>query len=356
MLKKSKTKIHLVGGARPNFIKLSPLLSKLESDRTFEAKFINTGQHYDFILYEKILKDLGLRSPDVNLNVGSCSNNTQISRIMLKYEKYLKKNRPDIIVVFGDVNSTLAAALTAKKMGIKLGHVEAGLRCYDESLPEEVNRRITDSISDFLFTPSKIENQNLKYENIKKNIYFVGNIMIDSLKIIMQKNKMTSFLNNDYGLVTFHRPENVDFKYQLSNIIEKLRVISENIPLVFSVHPRTGKSLKKFKLLQTLNSFKNIQLYDSLGYIDFLNYLINSKFVISDSGGVQEESSFLGIPCFTLRKSTERPITIKKGTNNLVTVNNILKHMISIKKKRKIKIDKWDGNTSSRILNVLKKI
>ncbi len=356
MLKKSKIKIHLVGGARPNFIKLSPLLSKLECDRTFETKFINTGQHYDFILYEKILKDLGLRSPDVNLGVGSCSSNTQISRIMFRYEKYLTKNRPDIIMVFGDVNSTLAAALTAKKMGVKLGHVEAGLRCYDESLPEEVNRRITDSISDFLFTPSVIENQNLKHENINKNIFFVGNIMIDSLKIIMKKNKMKPHSNHDYGLVTFHRPENVDFKNQLSNILDKLREISKKIPLVFSVHPRTIRSLKKFKLLQTINSLTNIKLYNSLGYLDFLNYLKHCKFVISDSGGVQEESSFLGIPCYTLRKSTERPITIKKGTNILVNVNSVMKKMISIKKKRKIKIDKWDGNTSSRIVNLLKKI
>ncbi len=351
---KSKLKLHVIGGARPNFIKIAPLLKLLDNEENFDTKFINTGQHYNVQLYDRILHDLNLRLPDVNLNVGSSSSNTQISKIMFRYEKYIKKNIPDIIIVFGDVNSTLAAALTAKKMGIKIAHVEAGLRCYDDDLPEEVNRRITDSISDYLFISSVNEKVNLNKENIKDNIFFVGNIMIDSLKMIMEKNKDLKTNNKKYALITLHRPENVDNKVMLKKIVLALENISKSINLVFPIHPRTNKSFRDFKLLKKIKAIKNISIIDSLGYIDFLCHLKNSEFVISDSGGVQEEATFLNIPCYTLRKNTERPITILKGTNTLVNLDNIMNKIKLNKKILKSKINKWDGMTAQRIFKILK--
>ncbi len=351
-----KLKLHIVGGARPNFIKIAPLIRLLDKDKYFLTKFINTGQHYNSKLYDKILVDLKLRSPDINLNVGSFSGNTQISKIMYRYEKYLKENTPDMVIVFGDVNSTLASALTAKKMGIKLAHIEAGLRCYDDDLPEEVNRRLTDSVSDYFFTPSPNEKINLKKENITKNIFFVGNIMIDSLKIILNENKKIEdrFVKN-YGLITLHRPENVDNLEQFSRIIDKLEEISKKINLIFPIHPRTKKSLRKFNLIKKIRSIKNIKITNSFGYIEFLRHVKHSEFVISDSGGVQEETSILGIPCFTLRKNTERPITITKGNNQLVNLKNIISK-VNLRKKKKIIIAKWDGKTAERIVKVLKSI
>ncbi len=350
-----KIKVNIIGGARPNFIKIAPLLDLLDKNKRFDTKFINTGQHYNFKLYDKILKDLGLRFPDVNLEVGSSSSNTQFSRIIYRYEKYLKKNATDLVIVFGDVNSTLATALAAKKMGIKIAHVEAGLRCYDDCLPEEINRRLTDSISDYYFTPTRNEEKNLRRENIKKNIFFVGNIMIDSLKLIFKKNQNFKVNLQKFGLITLHRPENVDYKNNLLQIIEKIEEISKTITLVFPIHPRTKKSLERFKLLQKLNSIKNIKLYEPFGYFRFLMYLNKSQLIITDSGGVQEESTFLGIPCFTLRRNTERPITISEGTNSLVNLSNIIKK-VKIRKKKKVKIEKWDGNTSKRIIKKLEQI
>ena len=356
MKNRLKLKLHVIGGARPNFVKIAPLIRLLDKDEYFVTKFINTGQHYDSKLYDKILDDLNLRSPDMNLNVGSFSGNTQISKIMYRYEKYLKKNIPDLVIVFGDVNSTLAAALTAKKMGIKVAHIEAGLRCYDDSLPEEVNRRVTDSISDYFFTTSPNERINLNKENIQKNIFFVGNIMIDSLKTIMKKNINYKVNLKKFALVTLHRPENVDNSLVLKKIISKLEDISNFINLIFPIHPRTMKSINQFKLKKKLNLLRNIKIIDALGYAEFLIHLKNSEFIISDSGGVQEEASYMNIPCFTLRKNTERPITISKGTNTLVNLNNIIEKIKLNKSKFKVNILKWDGMTSHRIVKVLKKI
>ena len=354
-MRTSKLKLHLIGGARPNFIKIAPLLKLLDKNKNFETTFVNTGQHYNNKLYDKILEDLGLRLPDVNLNVGSSTSITQFSKIMLRYEKYIYKNTPDLVIVFGDVNSTLAAALTAKKMDIKIAHVESGLRCYDESLPEEINRRLTDSVSDYYFIPTKDEEKKLRNENIKKNIFFVGNIMIDSLKIILENNQNYKMKNQKFGLITFHRPENVDYKLQFSKIIGKIKEISNKENLIFPIHPRTKKSLRKLNLYKNLSSIKNIKLCESFGYLKFLMYLKNSDFVVTDSGGVQEESTFLGIPCFTLRKNTERPITISKGTNCLVSLSNLV-NRIETRVKKKVKIDKWDGKTAHRIIKILEEI
>ena len=348
-------KIHLIAGARPNLIKVAPLLSTLEIEKNIDVKFIYTGQHYDKNLFTEILFDMNIRRPDINFKIGLGSPNFQISKIIKKYNKYLEKNIPDLIIVFGDVNSTLAAAITAKKNNIKLAHVEAGLRCYDDSLPEEVNRRLTDSISDYLFTPSVYENKNLLKENIKKKVFCVGNIMIDSLIkfLSFRKNFIQKYKNID-GVLTLHRPENVDNKRRLIEIISELKEWTKYHKILFPIHPRTKKKLTEFNLNVNLNTITNLRVCDPLNYNDFLLQICKSNFVITDSGGIQEETSYLGIPCFTIRKNTERPITITKGTNKLVNIKEISKYLKSIKKKR-TKIPKWDGKTSFRILKILKK-
>ena len=346
--------IHFIGGARPNFIKIAPLLKVFEKEKKIKTVFINTGQHYDKALSENIIKDLGLRKPDLNLGIGSDSHINQISKVMIKYEKFLKLEKPNLVIVFGDVNSTIAAALTAKKNGIKVAHVEAGLRCYDDELPEEINRRLTDSISDILFTPSLNENKNLEKENIKKNVFFVGNIMIDSLVHFFKKNKIKSKFFDVDCILTLHRPENVDDEKQLRNILKKLKGLAKRYKILFPIHPRTKKNLEKFNLFEDLEKISNLILSAPLSYSEFLIQLKASKFIITDSGGIQEESSFLQVPCYTLRKNTERPITISMGTNKLVKLDSI--KLLGIRKTLKVKkIPKWDGKTSQRILKVLKK-
>ncbi|MBS30359.1 MAG: UDP-N-acetylglucosamine 2-epimerase (non-hydrolyzing) [Candidatus Marinimicrobia bacterium] len=331
--------IHFIGGARPNFIKIAPLLTLFDKESSFNNIFINTGQHYDKTLSDNIMKALDLRKPNLDLKVGSGSSVNQISLIMKKYEEILKKTKPDLVIVFGDVNSTLAGALAAKKNGVKVAHVEAGLRCYDDNLPEEINRRLTDSISDILFTPSKNENLNLKKENITKNVFFVGNIMIDSLISFFEKTIDKPNFSNIDGLMTLHRPENVDEKKKFESILKNLEKWTKRYRILFPIHPRTKKNLIKFKLLEKLKKINNLNLVNPLSYSEFLLQLKDSKFIITDSGGIQEEASFLGKPCFTLRKNTERPVTIKMGSNKLVklsSINKLLNKELKPKKKKSL--------------------
>ena len=353
---KKLIKLHVIGGARPNFVKIAPLLKLLDSSKFFKVIFINTGQHYDKNLSDNIMRDLSLRKPDLNIGVGSGSHIYQISTIMKKYEKIILTTKPNLVIVFGDVNSTVAAALTAKKMGIKVAHIEAGLRCYDDDLTEEINRRITDSLSDYLFTPSKKESDNLKKENIQGKIYLVGNIMIDSLEFFFKKKRSSKTLSNHFdGLMTFHRPENVDNKIKLGKLIKEIKKWTKKYKIIFPVHPRTLSSLRKFKFEKDILNNTNLIQTGPLSYNDFLIHMKNSKFIITDSGGIQEESTYLGVPCFTVRKNTERPITISKGTNKLVKLEDINSLLKKVKKK-KIKISLWDGRTSLRILKFLEKI
>ena len=346
--------IHFIGGARPNFIKIAPLLKIFDKERLFNSLFINTGQHYDKALSENIIKDLNLRKPDLNLGIGSGSHIYQISEVMIKYERILLRGKPDLVIVFGDVNSTIAAALAAKKNGIKVAHVEAGLRCYDDNLPEEINRRLTDSLSDILFTPSKNENLNLKKEKITKNVFFVGNIMIDSLIAFFKKNNDKPNFSNIDGLITLHRPENVDEKTKFESILKNLEKWTKKHKILFPIHPRTKKNLIKFNLLKKLEKINNLKLVSPLSYSEFLLQLKESKFIITDSGGIQEEASFLGKPCFTLRKNTERPVTIKMGSNKLVKLSSINTLLNKELKPKKKKIPKWDGQTAERIFEILK--
>ncbi len=351
---KKKIKIHLVGGARPNFVKIAPLLHLLEKDKIFDVKLINTGQHYDEELFGSIIKDLRIRKPDINLKVGSGSHNYQISEVIKKYDLYIKKNKPKYVFVFGDVNSTLAAAIAAKLNKVKVAHVEAGLRCYDENLPEEINRRLTDAISDIFFTPSLYENKNLQKENIKKNIFFVGNIMIDSLKFFFEKVNIEPKYKKIDGILTFHRPENVDNLKTLLKLVSQIVIWTKKYKILFPIHPRTIKNLKKFKLLNDLKKIENLKIIKPLGYLNFLVHMKLCKFIITDSGGIQEETTFLGIPCFTIRQNTERPITIRMGTNKLVDSESINNKLKKIKLNKRKKIPKWDGKTSERIIKIIK--
>ncbi len=346
--------IHLIGGARPNFVKIAPLLKLLDKEKIFKSCFINTGQHYDKALAENIIEDVNLRKPDFNLGIGSGSHIYQISEIMSKYERILIRQKPDLVIVFGDVNSTIAAGLAAKKNGIKVAHVEAGLRCYDDNLPEEINRRLTDSLSDILFTPSKNENLNLKKENITKNVFFVGNIMIDSLISFFKKNSDKPIFSDIDGLITLHRPENVDEKKKMESILKNIEKWTKKYKILFPIHPRTEKNLIRFNLLKKLKRINNLHLTTPLSYSEFLLQLKESKFIITDSGGIQEEASFLGKPCFTLRKNTERPVTISMGSNKLVKLSKINTLLNKELKQKTKKIPKWDGQTAERIFEILK--
>jgi UDP-N-acetylglucosamine 2-epimerase (non-hydrolysing) len=307
-----------------------------------------------------VWNDLGLPKPDVFLGVGSGTHAEQTAAVMIKFERVCLQEKPDLVIVVGDVNSTMACAIVAKKLAISVAHVEAGLRSSDMGMPEEINRILTDSISDYLFVSEKSGYSNLiKEGKSRKKIHFVGNIMIDSLLSSsrrISKSKILSQLKlfpKQYGLVTLHRPSNVDSFSQLGPLLRELNLAAKLLPLVFPVHPRTRKNIQN---LRGCDISTDIALIDPVGYIDFLCLVSNASYVLTDSGGIQEETTFLGVPCLTLRENTERPITIEIGTNKLVSTRSLrgeLKVVLSGKWKRG-KIPKyWDGNTAHRIISVL---
>lgn len=357
-------KIYVIGGARPNFIKILPLINQLKLNN-FEFKLIHTGQHYDYNMSKVFFEDLGIPDPDVYLNVGSGTHAVQTAKIMVSFEKVIFKERPILAIVFGDVNSTVACALVAKKLFINVAHVEAGLRSFDKTMPEEINRLLTDQMSDLLFTTEKSADINLKREGIHPDkMYFVGNIMIDTLIANLKNIKnLNSYRNynlskGSYALVTIHRPSNVDVINNLSKVVEILNYVGEKIKIIFPIHPRTIKNLKKFNFLNKIKK-ENILLIEPIGYLEFLNLMINAKLILTDSGGIQEEASFLKIPVLTLRKNTERPITIEKGTNTLIgndfnKLKMYLDQILLNSYKKGKDIEKWDGKTSQRIVNILK--
>ncbi|MEA1969507.1 MAG: UDP-N-acetylglucosamine 2-epimerase (non-hydrolyzing) [Thermodesulfobacteriota bacterium] len=355
-------KIHLIAAARPNFMKIAPLFHELKSREWAEPVIVHTGQHYDLNMSDIFFKNFKLPEPHVHLGVGSGSHAEQTGNVMIAYEKVLMEQRPDLVVVVGDVNSTVAASLAAVKLGIRVAHLEAGLRSFDRTMPEEINRIVTDSIVDFLWTPSADGNKNLEKEGIDpEKIILVGNIMIDSL--VMAKNAIEQLelysgfgcKQGEYGLVTLHRPSNVDDREVLKNLCEKLAGISNRVPLIFPVHPRTLGKLKEFGI-DLLEKEKNIHLTAPLGYNDFMNLVFNSRLIITDSGGVQEETTFLKIPCLTLRANTERPVTVTKGTNQLCTSDNLDVMVDSIlggSFKKSSVPELWDGKTAGRIADVI---
>tara|TARA_B100002051_G_C16744951_1_gene646920 strand:- start:1683 stop:2762 length:1080 start_codon:yes stop_codon:yes gene_type:complete len=349
-----------VVGARPNFMKMAPIILELKN-LNMHNMLIHTGQHYDWNMSEVFFKDLSIKKPDIFLNVGSSSHSVQTADVMVKFEKICVKHKPKLIIVAGDVNSTLACALVAAKMCIPLAHVESGLRSFDNKMPEEINRILTDRISDLLFVTEKSGIDNLITEGFsREKIHFVGNSMIDSLvthldKAIQLKPWQKFDLEiNTYCLITMHRPSNVDNDEALKNIISMLNNLSKKIPVIFPVHPRTRNNLKKLSL--EVNN--NVIIADPMSYLVFIGLLAKARIVITDSGGIQEETTFLGIQCITFRENTERPVTINEGTNHLVGVNvdSVLKKINDVlngETKKGNVPEKWDGNSSKRISNII---
>jgi UDP-N-acetylglucosamine 2-epimerase (non-hydrolysing) len=359
-------KILLIVGARPNFMKVGPVFFALKNTPEFEPLLIHTGQHYDKNLSKIFFQELGFPEPDRYLGVGSGTHARQTARIMIEFEKVLFEEMPDLIMVAGDVNSTIACALDAAKLHIPVAHLEAGLRSFDMTMPEEINRILTDAISRILLTPSIDANENLLREGIpKERIFFVGNAMIDSLRkyekladqsVILEK---LGLKNESYGVITLHRPSNVDIKDNLEKILSAFEIIEKSLPLVFPIHPRARKQIESFGLLTKVESMKNLLLIDPVGYLDFLHLEKHAKIVLTDSGGIQEETTVLGIPCLTLRKNTERPITIKNGTNELVGTNpekiiESTERILAGQHKVGSIPQYWDGKTALRVAKVLK--
>jgi UDP-N-acetylglucosamine 2-epimerase (non-hydrolysing) len=346
-------------------MKVAPVLAEMTRHPShFEPVLLHTGQHYDYEMSKVFFEDLDLPEPHYFLGVGSGTHSEQTARIMIEFEKVLIKEEPDLVVVFGDVNSTLACSLAAKKLLIPVAHVEAGLRSFDMTMPEEINRKVTDAISDVLFTPSKDGNRNLRREGVNHNkIDFVGNIMIDSLiKVVKQIDPCQErglldelgLQRKKYVLVTLHRPSNVDNRSKLLRVLTFLDDLSREIPVVFPAHPRTKNNIGRFKPLLTLKG--KLGIIAPLRYKDFIALEKNPRFVLTDSGGVQEETTFFNIPCLTLRNNTERPITITEGTNELASFENLKEKTASILEgnwKQGKPPELWDGNTAKRIVDRL---
>ncbi|MBK7707735.1 MAG: UDP-N-acetylglucosamine 2-epimerase (non-hydrolyzing) [Acidobacteria bacterium] len=358
------SKILNIVGARPNFMKIAPIQREMQRrSNEFQPLIVHTGQHYDEAMSDSFFRDLGIPAPDHHLEVGSASHAVQTARIMMAFEPVVLKEKPDWVLVVGDVNSTIACALVCAKLGVKIAHVEAGLRSRDRSMPEEINRILTDSISDLLLTTSQDADENLRQEGVSADkIRFVGNVMIDSLYYNLEKAKQLKIRENlgltEYAVTTLHRPSNVDEPEILGGLLDALRDVSKRLPVVFPVHPRTRANIEKFGFENKIAG-SGIRLIDPLGYLDFMNLYSGARLVLTDSGGLQEETTALGIPCLTLRENTERPITIELGTNVLVGTNpdkiraaacEILEN--SSKKAPGIP-PLWDGKAARRICDAL---
>jgi UDP-N-acetylglucosamine 2-epimerase (non-hydrolysing) len=359
-------KILNIVGARPNFMKIAPIIREMKRrGNEFLPLIVHTGQHYDAAMSDSFFDDLGMEKPNYHLEIGSHSHAVQTAKIMLAFEPVVLKEKPDWVLVVGDVNSTIACALVCSKLGVKVAHVEAGLRSGDMTMPEEVNRLLTDRISDLLLTPSPDGDENLRKEGIAEDkIKFVGNVMIDSLFYSLEKSKNSNvreelnLTEKEYAVTTLHRPSNVDKKETFAGILNALVEISAKIPIIFPAHPRTKSRISEFGF-ENLIRDSNIKLIEPLGYLDFLRLYGGARLVLTDSGGLQEETTALGIPCLTLRENTERPITIEMGTNELVGVNpeKIKQSAFSILEDPDTKDAKipplWDGKTAERICDVL---
>jgi len=380
--------IVLVAGARPNFMKIAPLLDSLERhNRRVKGKsrirlfLVHTGQHYDSAMSDSFFRQLKLPAPQACLGIGSGTHAVQTGKVMIEFEKVCLRQDPDLVVVVGDVNSTLACALTAAKLGIPVAHVEAGLRSHDRSMPEELNRIVTDHLSEFLFTTCRDANDNLVGEGIpREKIYFVGNVMIDALKKYRVPASRSKILNKlalaengtvaKFALLTLHRPSNVDDPEVLSQIVSALAELSAHLPIIFPMHPRAARQFKRFHLYKRIRYVSDLSRnirekpqqgilgIPPLGYLDFLALMSKAALVLTDSGGIQEETTILGIPCLTLRANTERPITLTEGTNRLVShdpeiIRKTALEVMSRKKMKKKAPKYWDGKASTRIVKIL---
>lgn len=355
--------VHLVAAARPNFMKVAPLYHELSGTNWCKPLLIHTGQHYDDDMSGAFLRDLRLPEPDIHLGAGKGSHAEQTASVMVAYERVCLDRPPDWTIVVGDVNSTLACALAAKKLNLPVAHLEAGLRSGDRTMPEEINRILTDAICDLLWTPSSDADENLLGEGIgEARIVRVGNIMIDSYEMLrerIEKDPTPASLGlteRNYGVVTLHRPANVDTHDSLERVVHRLADIGRMIPLIFPLHPRTQGKLDAYGLRETLEATPGIMTTSPLNYIAFMSLVLKSELVITDSGGIQEETTYLGIPCLTLRDTTERPITISEGTNRLVRIEDLEPEVSQILKgrwPRGGKPELWDGQTSRRVAESL---
>lgn len=348
--------IHLVG-ARPNFMKAAPVVKALNLHKDFQQVIVHTGQHYDANMSEIFFHQLEIPEPDINLDVGSGSHAQQTAQIMSRFEPIVLKQKPDLLLVYGDVNSTVATALVCSKLHIPVGHVEAGLRSFDRTMPEEINRLLTDQVADLLFTPSVDGNENLMREGVPaEKIHLVGNVMIDTLVRLLPKADNSILHDSDYALVTLHRPSNVDEPHMLRRIISALDEISQKLHVIFPIHPRTRSRMKELNLTATNSSLK---LIDPVGYLQFLALQQHAKVLITDSGGIQEETTYLDVPCLTVRENTERPVTITLGTNMLVgtdmeRLKSEVDRILSGEAKKGKVPPLWDGKASERIAGVIK--
>jgi UDP-N-acetylglucosamine 2-epimerase (non-hydrolysing) len=349
-------KVFHIVGARPNFMKVAPVLSALKVYPHVEQVLVHTGQHYDPNMSDVFFQQLGIPAPDVNLAVGSGSHAKQTAEIMTRFEPVVVEANPDLVLVYGDVNSTVATALVCAKLGIRVAHVEAGLRSFDRSMPEEINRLMTDQLADALYTPSEDGDANLLKEGISPHkIFRVGNVMIDSLVRLLPlaERQGRNGLPDRYALVTLHRPSNVDDSAALKSVLESLLAVNRDVAVVFPTHPRTRQRISEFGL-----KTDQLRLLDPLPYVDFLGLQSRAQVVITDSGGIQEETTYLGVPCLTLRENTERPITVTLGTNVLVgrdpeKLRAELSSILAGKQKKGTIPPLWDGHTGERIAAIV---
>jgi UDP-N-acetylglucosamine 2-epimerase (non-hydrolysing) len=362
-----KIRIINVVGARPNFVKIAPIMEEMRRYRDrIVPILVHTGQHFDREMSGLFFKDLRIPEPDFYLGVGAGSHAGQTAKIMQRFEKVLLKIKPALVLVVGDVNSTLACALCSVKLHIPVAHVEAGLRSFDKAMPEEINRVLTDAVSDYLFTTEKSAGVNLLNENhLKDRIYFVGNVMIDTLLSHKKKADGSDVLRRlglekrGYAVLTLHRPSNVDEKRIFIDILDGLSEIQKKIMVTWPVHPRTKKMIYDFKLNKRISKMANLRMVSPLGYLDFLKLMADSKFVLTDSGGIQEETTILKIPCLTLRETTERPVTLEKGTNTIVGQDRaaIVRESFKIMQNNRYRNNKmpglWDGNAARRMVRIL---
>lgn len=357
--------IHLIAAARPNFMKVAPLYHALNAAPDFEVRLVHTGQHYDPNMSDAFFRDLGLPDPDHHLGVGSGSHAEQTARVMLAYEPVAIAERPAWTIVVGDVNSTAACSLVSSKLHIPVAHLEAGLRSFDRTMPEELNRLVTDALADLLWTPSPDADENLRKEGVPaERIERVGNIMMDSYELQRERieragtAKAMGLSPRGYGVVTLHRPSNVDARDVLHVIVEQLKRLATRLPLVFPVHPRTLKNLRDFSLYDGLASSPGIGLMAPAGYVEFMNLISSAGLVITDSGGVQEETTYLDIPCVTMRPNTERPITVTEGTNRLIQPEQLLAaadRVLAGDWPHGRRPDLWDGQAAARCMESLRR-
>lgn len=369
-------KVIQVVGARPNFMKVAPLHRAIQKLAGWTSKIVHTGQHFDAKMSDVFFTQLELPKPDFFLGIGGGSHTEVTAKIMVAFEKIVEVEKPDLIIVVGDVTSTLACTLVAIKMGIKVAHVEAGLRSFDRTMPEELNRILTDSVADYLFVTEESGMQHLKNEGVAdERVFFAGNVMIDSLVRYQEKAKTTTILEDlglrasdsglstsdsglstsDYIVMTMHRPANVDTKEGLESILELIELSSKDTKIIFPIHPRTRAHMEKFGLADRLDQAKNLIMTEPLGYLEFIQLMSNATAILTDSGGIQEETTYLGVPCLTFRDSTERPITVTLGTNQLLSDLDPKKTYAALQEILAGKVKKgsipplWDGKAAERI-------